>query len=146
MENTNTQPMINLVKKLFTEVFTKGNISVSDELVDTNVKLHDPATRNGHGLASFKDTENTYKRAFPTKKLTIEDIFAAGDKVIVRWTCQATQSGPLQDISASNKKINISGISVYRISNNKIVEIWQSWDRLGLLEQIGEIQPALALH
>ncbi len=138
---------INQTKKLFEEIYNKGNLTMLDGLVANNVRLNDPATRQQkEGLKALKDTEASYIRAFPNKKVKIEDIMSSEDKVIVRWTCQGVHKGELQGISPTNKEFKISGISIYRFANGKVTEIWQSWDRLGLLEQIGEIQPALALH
>lgn len=144
MEN---QQNINLVRRLYDEVFSQNKIELCDTICDAKMKLHDAALpQNENGLAKFKEGEENYKRAFPDKKVHIDDIFSQGDKVIVRWTCKGTQTGKLQDIAPSNKKFTITGISIYLIKNNTIVEAWQSWDRLGLLEQIGELQPSHALH
>ncbi len=144
MEN---QKNIIIIKKLFEEVYTKGDLIKCPDYIAENVIINDVAKKNGlKGLKGFKDMEEKYKTAFPTKKVTIQDIFGVEDKVVVRWNCQGMHQGKLDDISASNEKINITGISIYRFANGKIVEIWQSWDRLGLFEQIGEVQPALALH
>lgn len=138
---------INLVRRLFDEVYTKGNFALLDELMAPNIKLYDPARpQHREGLQAFKEVERIYKQAFPTKKLKIDDIFASEDKVVARWTCQGTHKGELEGISPTNRDFKISGITIYRFTNGKIVEIWQTWDRLGLLEQLGEIEPATALH
>lgn len=144
---TGNQQNINLIKRLFEEVFNRGNLSLIDELISNNILMHDPASPNPRGgIKAFKDLESNYQRAFPNKKTKIEDIMSADDKVIVRWSCQGIHKGDLQGISATNNQVNVTGISIYKLANGKISEIWQSWDRLGLLEQLGEIQPAHALH
>lgn len=145
-QGTNNQQNISQTKKIFEEAFNKANFNLLDELVVNNVRLHDAANHHREGLKAFKDTEATYHRAFPNKKTKIDDIISADDKVIVRWTAQGVHKGELEGIAPTNKEVKISGISIYRFANGKVTEIWQSWDRLGLLEQIGEIQPAHALH
>lgn len=143
----NATQNVTLTRRLFDEVYNKCNISALDTLVSPNVKLYDPAqTHKNTGLSSLKEIETSYMKAFPNKKMKIEDIFAAEDRVVVRWSCTGVQKGPLHDIAPSNKPFNISGISIYKFANGKIAEIYQNWDRLALLEQIGEIQPAMALH
>ena len=37
----------------------------------------------------------------------------------------------------TNKKVVITGMSIARIINGKIVGGWDSWDRLAMLEQVG---------
>lgn len=138
---------ITLVRKLFDEIYSKGNLNAFEELFSKNLVVHDPAVPHGkEDFNAYKETENNYKRAFPNKKAKIDLIFSSDDKVVALWTCQGTHKGDLQGISASNQNFTITGISIYKLSNSKIVEVWQSWDRLGLLEQLGEIEPAAALH
>lgn len=142
-----SQKNIELTRRLFDEVYSKGNLSACDNLLAPNIKLHDPARpHQREGLAAFKELEKTYTQAFPNKKAKIDEIWAAEDKVIARWTCQGVHKGELEGIAPTNQEFKITGISIYRYNNGKITEIWQNWDRLGLLEQIGEIQPAHALH
>lgn len=143
------QQNINTVKKLFDEVYTKGNISSMDQFFSSDVKLHDPAIASFKGgLAALKERETMYKNAFPNKTLKIEQILATEDnRVVVYWTAQGIQKGTLQDIPASGKSFRISGISIYTFQNNKITDINQNWDRLSLLEQIGAIEETTkALH
>jgi steroid delta-isomerase-like uncharacterized protein len=141
------QQNINLTKKLFEEVFNKGNLHALNELIANNVTLHDPAApHRNEGLECFKEIEKKYLEAFPNKKVKIDEIFGFEDRVVVRWTCKGVQKGKLDDLDATNKEFKITGISIYLFSNGKITEIWQTWDRLGLFEQIGEITPVHALH
>jgi steroid delta-isomerase-like uncharacterized protein len=136
-----------IVRTLFDEVFSKGNMNKLDELFQKEVKFHDVAfSEEIRGLKGIKEAEQMYKTAFPGKKVTIEDMLTADDKVIVRWKCTGTHKGELNGTAPTNRSINITGISIYRLANDKIVEVWQSWDRLGLYEQIGEIERTHAFH
>ncbi len=142
-----TQENMQLVKRFYEEVHNKGNLNSLDELFDANITIHDPALPNQRGgLRNYKEAQAEYKRAFPDKKVKIEEIIAIDDKVIARWMVSGTHKGNLKDVSATNKNFTITGLSLYLIKNGKIKEIHQHWDRLGLLEQLGEIQPAIALH
>ena len=141
------QENLALVKRLYSEFLSGNDLDSADQFYASNFKLLDPAVPSCTNLNAVKQLEKTYNIAFPNKTLKIDDIWAMeGDRVLVRWTCQATQKGVLQDIPASNKNVKFSGLSLYRISNDKITEIVQFWDRLGLLEQIGAIQTLQALH
>ena len=145
----NKQQNINLVKKLYDEVYTKGNINLMDQIFTSDVKLHDPASPSFKGgLAALKERETMYKKAFPTKSFKLEDVLATEDnRVIVLWTCQGVQKGDLQDIPATGKNCKVTGSSIYTIKNDKITDINQNWDRLSLLEQLGVIEEQIhALH
>ena len=134
-----TKQMTTQIRRLFEEGFSKGNLSIMDEVCANNVRLHDAAQPNlKEGLTTLKEVESNYNKAFPNKKVKIDELITADNKIIVRWTCQGVHKGNFEGISPTNKPFTITGISIYGFTNGKINEIWQTWDRLGLFEQIGE--------
>lgn len=142
-----SQENIKLVRKLF-DLFNVNDLkrlNAFDELFAPNMKFHDPAVMHPkNGLSNVKELESDYIKAFPNKKTVIDNIMSAEDQVIVQWTSTGTYKGPFHGFDPNNKSFKISGISIYRIENNKIAEVWQSWDRYGLMEQIGELRLAHA--
>lgn len=139
---------INLVRKLF-DLYNKNDIdrlNAIEEILAPNLQLHDPSIANKSGPQALLQAESCYIKAFPNKMTKIDQIFANEDQVVVRWITNGTHRGEYQGSGPTNKNFKISGISIYRISNGKISEIWQIWDRLGFLEQIGEIRLAKAVH
>jgi steroid delta-isomerase-like uncharacterized protein len=138
---------ISLVQKLFDcyKSNDTNKLNAFDELIATNVQFHDPAMQNtASGLQALKQAETNYIKAFPNKQTKVDAIFGIEDRVVVRWSCKGKHTGSFQGIAPTNKEFTISGISIYRIANNKITEVWQNWDHLGLLEQLGVVrQPAM---
>jgi steroid delta-isomerase-like uncharacterized protein len=88
------------------------------------------------GIEAWKKFQSKYRKAFPDHRLAIEDQIAEGDKVVTRWTTQGTHKADLPGIPATGKHVKITGITISRLSNGKIVEEWQNWDALGLLQQL----------
>ena len=82
------------------------------------------------------------RAAFPDISVTVEDVFAAEDKVAARWSATMTHRGSDLGIPASGKRVRITGISMVRIANGQIVAGWDNWDELGMMRQIGAIQEA----
>jgi len=80
--------------------------------------------------------------AFPDSHLTIKDLIAEDDRVVARLVATATNTGPFAGQPATGKKVEIHSNRIYRIANNKIVDTWAMQDRLGLMEQLGLVQPA----
>lgn len=77
---------ISAVRRLFDEVYTEGNVDLCDQLMATDLVMHDSSLAdNLEGVAAFKERESGYQSAFPKKRATIEDIIAADDKVVARW-------------------------------------------------------------
>jgi steroid delta-isomerase-like uncharacterized protein len=72
----------------------------------------------------------------------IEEMFAAGNRVIVRYIMRGVHRGEWQGIPATGKKIEVSGIMIHRIENGKVVEDREEFDMLGLYQQLGmELKP-----
>jgi predicted ester cyclase len=72
-------------------------------------------------------------------RLTIEDIIAEGETVIARWSCRGQHKGELNGIAPTGKQFAISGVTIARFANGKIVEGYVNWDALGLMQQLGVV-------
>jgi steroid delta-isomerase-like uncharacterized protein len=68
---------------------------------------------------------------------TVEDVIAEGDRVVTRWTGQGTHAGEVQGVPATGRPFTITGITVHRIADGKIAEMWTAEDWLGMLRQVG---------
>jgi len=129
-----------IVRRLFEEVWNKGNLSVADELFTPNYDHHDPSTPDfGRGPESEKKRATLYRTAFPDLRLTIEDIIAEGETVVARWSCRGTHKGDLSGIAPTGKQFTISGVSIARFSGSKMAEGYVNWDALGLMQQLGAV-------
>src|SRR5262245_9269816 len=75
-------------KRIFEEVWSKGNLDVIDELVHPDAIDHDPfGDRDVEGI---KEAVQGYRTAFPDLTVEVDDVFASGDKVVIRWTADGT--------------------------------------------------------
>lgn len=133
--------------------FFKHDFSAYEEIVAEDFWIHGPATgQETRGIEAAKRLDMGYATAYPDAQYTIDDLFAAEDKVVVRWSVRGTHlgkranlriSGGSLDLEPSNQKLFINGIHVYRFNENgKIAESWAMWDRLGEIEQIADISIA----
>jgi steroid delta-isomerase-like uncharacterized protein len=80
--------------------------------------------------------------AFPDNNISIDDMIAEGDKVVIRYTMKATQRGPFRGIPATGKQILVNAICINKDMKGKSVEYWEIPDMLGMLTQLGVV-PAL---
>lgn len=79
---------------------------------------------------------------FPDGKWILDDAVADGDKVVARYTFRGTHQGELLGIPATGKQVMMTGITIYRIVNGQFAEIWESYDKFGLLQQLGVLPAA----
>ena len=75
--------------------------------------------------------------AFPDAHITINDIFARGDQVVVRVVVSGTQEGAILGIPASGRHVQWDGVDVYRLSDGKISNIWAGDDWTAILNDTG---------
>jgi steroid delta-isomerase-like uncharacterized protein len=129
-----------VVRRLIDELWNQGNPSAAEELFTPNYTHHDPSTSDfGRGPESEVKRMNLYRGAFPDLRITIENIISESDTVMARWSCHATHKGELNGIAPTGKTIDLTGISVVRLSGGKVAEGWVQWDTLGMLQQLGVV-------
>ena len=127
-----------LSRRAIEEGFNRGNLSVVDEVSAEGFVNHDPADGGDYvGRAGAKQQIQTFRAAFPDLELLIDDIFEAGDKVVVRWTAHGTHTGELMGLAPTGARTTTTGITIDRFQDGKIAESWSNWDTLGLMRQLG---------
>lgn len=75
--------------------------------------------------------------AFPDIHYSIDDALQVGDRAAVRWSATATHTGTLFGLAPTQKKVNMIGITIFRVQNGQIAELWDVWDEAGLMKQLG---------
>jgi len=125
------------------DAWSTGELERLDELVAADVVHHDPYDPNGaDGLAGMKRTIELNRGAFADMRLTVEDQVAEGDRVVTRWRGEMTHTGDIGGVAATGRRVTITGITIDRFEDGKIVEAWRSMDTLGLLRGIGALEGA----
>jgi predicted ester cyclase len=66
-------------------------------------------------------------------------MIAEGNKVVWRYTVRGTHQGEFMGIAPTGKSITLTGILVSRFADDKVVEDWNNYDALGLMQQLGVI-------
>lgn len=132
------QENVKLVSRIWVEIWNQGALAVCDEVFAPGYIGHLPLM-DVKGPEEFKQLVRTYRNAYPDVHLTIEDVFAVGDRVAARWVSKGTHLGDIMGIPASGNEIEIMGISLFRIENGKVAEEWEGFDTLKMMQQIDAI-------
>ena len=127
-----------MVRRWFEEVWNKGRVAAIDELLAPNGLVHGLGG-DMQGPAAFKPFHAAYRDAFPDVKIELEDLIAEGDKVAFRWSATATHRGNGLNFAATNRPVRFSGMGVIRVENGKLVEGWNIFDQLGMMQQLGVV-------
>ena len=126
-------------RRLIEETFNEGNLDVIDECCTDDFVGHDPLAGDQDREAS-KQTIASYREAFPDIRITVEDAFASGDKVAVRWTGEGTFENELLGIQPTGERGEpISGITIDRYEDDRVAESWNQWDTLRFMRNLGAV-------
>lgn len=90
------------------------------------------------GVEGFKRYLATYLAAFPDTSVTVEDVIAEGDKVVSRYTVRGTHKGTTEEHGPpTGKQMVIEGITLYHFKSGKLAEMWDRYDNLAVMQQLG---------
>ena len=125
-----------LVLRTHEEVWSKGDLTVIDELYSAEYVAHwaDGGDTDREGL---KTIVAEARAAFPDMTEDIVHIVAEGDLVVTHFISSGTFTGDLNGLQPSGKKVSRPEIAIHRIANGKIVEQWTVSDQLTLMKQLG---------
>jgi len=125
-----------IVRRFVDEIFVQGRPETIDALLADDFVAHTwPST--GHPKDDLKRATERAHGALTNPRFTIDDMIAEGDRVAVRLTSGATQTGPFMGMPPSGKSYEISEIHIFRLRDGKVIEHWHQFDQLGMMKQLG---------
>ena len=128
-----------LVRGYIEQVWHKKNSAALDEFLAENYQRHTspntiPLNRDGQ-----KQRLAGIRTAFPDITLTLEEVFAEGDRVGFRSTIRGTHQNIFQGIPSTGRQVTVSLLDIVRVEDGKIVEHWGGPDFLDWLQQLGAV-------
>ena len=128
-----------LLRRAVEEVFSaQGNVDVADEIFTPDyVGMNPTDPQDVRGPEGAKELANMYRSAFPDVRLIIEEQVAEGDKVVTRWIAYGTHQGEMMGIAPTGNQVRVEGITISHIQEGKIVQEWELFDTLALMQQLG---------
>jgi steroid delta-isomerase-like uncharacterized protein len=128
-----------LVRRWFTET-DQGNDGIVEELCSPEYVDHSPPLPGmGTGSTAVRNANAALRAAFPDTVHTVEDQIAEGDKVVTRLRARATFTGEILGIPPNGKVVEITGISIHRVADGKLVEHWANFDSFSFMQQLGVV-------
>jgi steroid delta-isomerase-like uncharacterized protein len=124
-------------RRFFDDVWNGRKLDAIGELAAEELVLHDRDMGEHRGADAARAFVDTYRRAFPDLRFTVEEQIAEGDKVVTRWTARGTHNGELMGIPPTGRTATVTGTTIDRIADGRIAESFGTWDALGMLQQLG---------
>lgn len=128
-----------VVRRLYEDVFTAGNVAAADDLLAADYVGYDPPNSPTamRGPTALKQVAERMGLAFPDRRFILDALIAEEDAVVAQVTLEATHTGQFLGAVPTGRRVAITGTVTYRLVGGKIVASWGNWDNLGLLSQLG---------
>ncbi|HWQ35039.1 MAG TPA: ester cyclase [Blastocatellia bacterium] len=125
-----------LVRRQFEELINRRNLSVVEEDIAGDFVDHEAPPGTPPGPVWVKHWIRTLFQVVPDLHVTIEDIFAEDDRVVVRNTWRGTHTGLFLGLEPTGRKFVLKGIVIWRIADGRLKERWAALDQLGVIRQL----------
>ena len=124
------------------DAWDEGEPSGIDRFLADDFVGHDPALApeefDGEGL---KQRFAGLAAALPGYRLTRESVVAQDDLVVVRWLTEGTVA---EAVRPDGGPVSFTGITMYRLQDGRIAELWNEWDSVTFLKAIGVVPDSAA--
>ena len=120
--------------RVFDEIFNQGKFQVADEIYAPDFQNHG---LHRSGPEDDQEAVHAEKKALPDLRMSVQEIVAEGDKVAVLWTLQGTHTGSgYAGLPPTGTRVEVRGITIWRIVDGRIVEEWSSFSETGAYIQM----------
>jgi predicted ester cyclase len=127
------------VGRWFEEVLRGHRLAAVTELASPNILVHPtamPCEAGYYAAAGVAQWLQEQWAALPD--LAIFDVFtvASGDIVAARWQARGTSRGQFLGLGPTGRSLEYPGLSMFRVENGRIAEIWETRNTLGIMHQL----------
>jgi predicted ester cyclase len=130
------------VRRYYETILNGHDTAAIDDFLAPNFVSRGPSGP-GFDRAAHVQALTVSFTALPDLHLTIDDQVAEGDKVVTRWSARGTHRGTFFfNIAPTGKEITATAIHIHRLDGGRIVEQWEQFDVLGVLQQLDAL-PAM---
>lgn len=132
-----------LIREFVDEMFNEGNLDRLEAYVTEDYVEHAAVgSEDFEGPDAVREYHAGIQTAFPDFEIVIHDLVADGNKVALRSFQTGTHEGPFMDIEPTGETVESSGMAIYRIDDGRLAEKWALVDMLGVMKQLGVVEPA----
>lgn len=122
-----------LVRRWIEQVWAGENLAAIPDLFAPGY-----AVNGAHvGPEGVRGSVEALRVAFPDAAVTVANLVAEGDRVVLRWTMTGEHRGAFLGVPPTGRRVTLTGINIYRISGGRIAANEEVADIAGLLRQLG---------
>jgi predicted ester cyclase len=123
-----------IARRVFDEIFNQGKFQVADEIYAKDFLNH--GLHSDANLQTDQAAVHFEKQACPDLKITYGPMVAEGDLVSVLWVFRGTNTARSGWVPATGARIEVKGITIWRIDNGRIHDEWTSMNELTIIREV----------
>jgi steroid delta-isomerase-like uncharacterized protein len=129
------------LREFIDDIWNKKNIEKVKKYVHSEYRIHldtaDPWEGKILNDTEFKERLNYSFDSFPDMHFEITSAIEDANHVAITWILTGTNSGPIAEYQATNKRIETKGMSIYYFKDGLISGHSQVFDRTTVMKQLG---------
>ncbi|MDT3436116.1 ester cyclase [Haloarcula sp. 1CSR25-25] len=129
----------------YLRAFNERDLETLDDILADDVVEHG-IHETLHGPEDVIEFLESHFERFPDYAGTTHAMITEGDTVAVRYSATGTHKGEYLDVEPTGHEVEWTGMAMYRLTDEKISEVWVEENRLGLLEQLEAVDPPAHLR
>ena len=128
-----------IVRKSYENVWNIGDMSVVDQIYSETYVAHIASIPSAiSGVEEFKQFVALFRALSPDLHFTIDEQISEGDKVATRWTASMLNTRGLVSSTPAGKDIVVTGMSMHKVENGRLLESWDNWDAMTAFQAMGQ--------
>lgn len=133
-----------IVRDYVTEIWQDHRFDRVPEFVADSVVYDDPTLSTPvRGPRELYAHLRRTKSSFSDFHVAIDALVAEGDVVAFEWTLTAIHDGPMGGIPPTGRRLQVRGMSIHRLEDDKLVADRAYWDMTEVRAQLGLDVPAI---
>lgn len=128
------------------DAYNSGDLDTLDEVLAPDWETNAWPEGMPQSVEAAKAFGQGMLALFPDLRYEILDLIAEGDTVAMRYRAEVTHSAELFGLPPTGKRLEWSGINMFRVSGGRIVGHWGYANEIATLEALGaEFPPEWAI-
>jgi predicted ester cyclase len=121
--NTLVEQNIEIARQFIMEGFGNGNLSLFDKLLAPNITVTTSLSPTGSivGAQNYKEAFSEFRGALSLKSFSIDDIFGADNKVVVRFTVDFVFKKDFRGMKTANQNVMLQEVHILTFQGGKII-------------------------
>lgn len=128
--------------RYFLDQTHSGNLSAIDETVAPGIVTHGFPGHSPQSQEEYKQFFADFGAAFSHMEYRTLALVADETYVAARFFVGVDHTGPYNGVAPTGRRVEFTGMGLYRMENCKIAETWLQLDAVSFLGQIGAIAMA----